>query len=175
MFHERKNAAEETALEAMVDLAAACDELRAAIAADSKVSTSKVAKLDVQRRFAWSRVNDALSYAEASLRWDNPSRDLLLVHSEATQKLYGQYHSHGVALAAGPEVVGDRNKLMRAAGAAERALEELGIVYDQSIWFPQIYPGEDDPSIACANSTRKCPGRWTQRSGASQPRNRSLG
>ena len=173
-LNDRREAAEAAALEATADWAAACSELRAAVAADPRVQASTVAQLDVHRRFAWARVSDALGYAEASLGWDMPPRDPLFVHSEATQTLYEQYHSRGVALAAGQEVVAARNKMMRAAGAAERAIEDLGIVYDQQLLAPRLYPGARRPLDRMRELHEAVAGPLPQRTGPSRPRNRGL-
>lgn len=173
--YDRMEAAEATALAAMADLAAAGGELRVTVAGDPKVQPSTLARLDVQRRFAWSRVNDALGHAEAALGWDMPPCDPLLVHSEATQRLYEQYHSRGAALAAGRRVVETRNKMMRAAAAAERALEDLGAIYDQRVMTPRLYPGATRPLDRMRELHKAVAEPLPQRASPSRPRNRGLG
>ena len=173
-WNDHRTAAEAAALEAMTDLAAACDELRAAVAADPKVQAGTVARLDLQRRFAWCRVNDALGYAAACLSWDSQPRDPLFAHSEATQRLYAEYHSGGVALVAGPRLEAARNKMMRAASAAERALEKLGLVYDEHLSCPSLYPATAGPLDHMKELHQAVAVPLPREAGPSRPRHSSM-
>ena len=173
-WNDHRTAAEAAALEAMTDLAAACGELRAAVAADPKVQAGTVARLDLQRRFAWCRVNDALGYAEACLGWDSQPRDPLFAHSEATQRLYAEYHSGGVALGAGPQLEAARNKMMRAASAAERALEKLGLVYDERLCAPSFFPDIIGPLDRMRELHQTVSGPLARKAAHSRPRHSSM-
>lgn len=173
-WHERKAAAEAAALETMEKLTAACGELRAALDEDENVQPSTVAQLDLQRRFAWCQVNDALGYARARLGWDLESQDLPFVHSKNTQQLYAEYHDRGVALSAGKPVTAARNKMIRAARAAEVALEALGVSYEEHLSSPKINPGVTGPLDRMRELHEALAGPLPRKAGPSRPRRRSM-
>ena len=173
-WNDRRAEAEAAALEAMEKLTSACGELRVAVAADRRVQSSTVARLDLQRRLAWSRVNDALGYAESALGWDMPPRDPLFVHSEITRTLYAEVHSRGVALSAGRPVVAARNRLTRAAGTAERALEELGLVYDEHLSSPRLYPAVTGPLDRMRELHEAVAGPLPRKPGPRRPRRSNM-
>ena len=144
-WHDRKQAAEEAALTTMEHLADACVELRTAVAEDPEIKDRTLAKLDVQRRLVWCQIRDAIGYAEGRLGWDLEPQDLLHVHSEDTRRLYTEVYDRGPALSARKAVTAARNRMIRAGRAAERALEELGLVYDEHLSSPRINPGATRP------------------------------
>ena len=173
-WHDRKQAAEKVALTAMEHLADACVELRTAVAEDAEIKDSTLAKLDVQRRLVWCQIRDAIGYAEGRLGWDLEPQDLLYVHSKATQGLYAEYHDRGVALSAGKPVVAARNKMLRAARAAELALEDLGVIYDEHLSSPKLYPAATEPLDRMKELHEAVAGPLPRKAGPSQPRRRSM-
>ena len=147
-WHDRTAAAEANAMEAMEKLAGAFGGLRTAVAESAESPESPMvpaAKLDLQRRFAWCCVNDALRYARACLGWEMRARDLLFVHSEGTQQLYVEVHDRGLALVGGRSLEAARNAMMRASRAAERALEDPGVIYDEHLSSPSMNPTATEP------------------------------
>ena len=159
-WNDRRIAAEAAAMEAMEDFAGACVGLRRAVGADSKARADRGSKLDRQRRFVWSRVNDALDHARVWLGWDMEPSDPLLVPSEATRKLYAEVYGRSVAVPGGREVETARNRMLRAAGAAEVALQRLAVIYSEQLSSPRIAPDSAGPLDRMRELLQAAAGPW---------------
>ena len=173
-WHDRTEAAEANAMEAMEKLAGAFGGLRTAVAESPESPMVPVAKLDLQRRFAWCCVNDALRYARACLGWEMRARDPLFVHSEGTRRLYVEVHDRGLALVGGRSLEAARNAMMRASRAAERALEDLGVIYDEHLSSPSLYPAVTGPLDHMRELHEAVAGPLPRKAGPSRPRRRSM-